>query len=124
MTQVQVGVFENSNHLQANNEQYLKMLDETFQVVEGDREFSSRLITKKSFKAGSVVCNIEGHTESNVPRYSTVQVGLNSHIELNSILVYMNVIFLLLLLLLMLDSILTFFFSILVLLQLKLMYLL
>jgi hypothetical protein len=65
--------------------------DGLVQVVFGDKnKFESKLVTKKGYKKGDVVCEIRGYDIVDEVRYTTVQVGKNKHIELNSILVYMN----------------------------------
>jgi len=61
------------------------------QVVRGDGEFSSKLVVLKGFSAGDLMVKIEGYQVVNAPRYTTVQVGVSTHIELNSDLVFMNV---------------------------------
>ncbi|KNE66063.1 hypothetical protein AMAG_10326 [Allomyces macrogynus ATCC 38327] len=60
-----------------------------FKVVFGKQDFSSKLVTTRAFAKGEVVAKIEGTTFAK-KRYTTVQVGKDSHIELNSDLVYMN----------------------------------
>ncbi|KAJ3187751.1 hypothetical protein HDU85_006144 [Gaertneriomyces sp. JEL0708] len=52
-------------------------------------EFKSKLVAKVPIKAGESVAPIEGHYDA-VKRWSSVQIGIDRHIELNSELVYMN----------------------------------
>lgn len=62
------------------------------QVIRGqDGEFSSKLVVLRGFLAGEMVTKIEGYSVVGAPRYTTVQVGVSTHVELNSDLVFMNV---------------------------------
>ncbi|KAI9143672.1 hypothetical protein BKA69DRAFT_1018252, partial [Paraphysoderma sedebokerense] len=67
---------------------------ELFRVVFGDNlrsfTYSSKLVTTRSFKKGETIAKIAGYTQTNVKKYTSVQIGPDCHIELNSDLVYMN----------------------------------
>ena len=66
-------------------------LNEVVEVIRGDGDgYTSKLVTKVPFKAGQVVFRLEGLTTAPKKRYTTVQVGPDEHVELNSDLVYMN----------------------------------
>lgn len=52
--------------------------------------YSSSAVSLVSLPAGSVFTAITAHTRAPHATYSTVQVGRNAHIELNSDLVYCN----------------------------------
>jgi hypothetical protein len=57
---------------------------------ESAEDYSSKLVTLKPFKRGDMICKLDNYTLVNAPRYTTVQVGVNTHVELHSDLVYMN----------------------------------
>ncbi|KAJ3028022.1 UNVERIFIED_CONTAM: hypothetical protein HDU68_002605 [Siphonaria sp. JEL0065] len=66
-------------------------LANTVQVIPGtEGDFTSRLVSKVELKPGQVLASLEAMTSAPEKRYSTVQVGPNSHVELNSDLLYMN----------------------------------
>ncbi|KAI9105469.1 hypothetical protein DFS34DRAFT_599497 [Phlyctochytrium arcticum] len=61
-------------------------------IVHSDKEggsFTSKLVVLKTKSAGDVIAPMEGITEA-VKRWSSVQISADTHIELNSELVYMN----------------------------------
>ncbi|ODQ52315.1 galactose-proton symport [Saitoella complicata NRRL Y-17804] len=60
-----------------------------FKVNFQDGSFASELLAVKDFKKGDVIASLEGLTPG-PKRYTSVQVSRDSHIELNSDLVYMN----------------------------------
>ncbi|RKP19631.1 hypothetical protein ROZALSC1DRAFT_28796 [Rozella allomycis CSF55] len=69
-----------------------KDLSELVQVLKplnGEKNFTSKLVSKVHFKAGQIIYPLKGLTLAK-KRYTTVQIGENNHIELNSDLVYMN----------------------------------
>ncbi|KAJ3115985.1 hypothetical protein HDU96_010708 [Phlyctochytrium bullatum] len=51
---------------------------------------TAKLVTTKPFPKGSELAKIEGFESVSTKRWSTVQTGEDSHIELNSDLVFMN----------------------------------
>eukprot|EP00842_Homolaphlyctis_polyrhiza_P004831 jgi/Hompol1/5349/HPOL_004357-RA len=59
-------------------------------VVLNKANFSSKLVAKRSFKAGEIVAPISRITPNAKKSWTTVQFGRDFHIELNSELVYMN----------------------------------
>ncbi|KAG0322589.1 hypothetical protein BGZ99_003246 [Dissophora globulifera] len=54
-----------------------------FEVVYAEGSYNSRLVASRSYAKGELLCKIEG-TTLGPKRYTTVQVGENEHIELNS----------------------------------------
>lgn len=62
------------------------------QVVRSDKPFGSGAVSLVSLPAGAIFARIEPDVISVVPeqRYTTVQIDRNTHIELNSDLVYCN----------------------------------
>ncbi|KAI9218713.1 hypothetical protein BC828DRAFT_338658, partial [Blastocladiella britannica] len=58
-------------------------------VVKFADNLTSKLVTTRAYAAGEVIAPIEGVTYA-AKRYTTVQTGLNEHVELNSDLVYCN----------------------------------
>ncbi len=56
----------------------------------GNEEFSSKLTVLKPFKRGESICRATQATFHAQKRWTSVQVDVDSHIELNSELVYMN----------------------------------
>ncbi|KAF9910624.1 hypothetical protein BX616_010820 [Lobosporangium transversale] len=60
-----------------------------FEVFYAEGSFNSQLVASQDFKQGQIICKIEG-TEPGPKRYSSVQVSKDSHIELNSDLVFLN----------------------------------
>jgi hypothetical protein len=58
-------------------------------VEQGKEAFSTRLLVKKSFKMGGIVCKILGATTVKIKNWMTVQVSKTEHVELNSELVYL-----------------------------------
>ncbi|ORZ34912.1 hypothetical protein BCR44DRAFT_1137424 [Catenaria anguillulae PL171] len=61
---------------------------EQFKVHFGEN-LSSKLITTRAYAKDEVIAKIEGTTFA-AKRYTTVQTGIDEHVELNSDLVYMN----------------------------------
>ncbi|KAJ3077918.1 hypothetical protein HDU99_000893 [Rhizoclosmatium hyalinum] len=67
------------------------VLTETVQVIKGESgDFTSKLVSKVDLFPGQVLASLEAMTPTDVKRYSTVQTGPDSHVELNSDLLYMN----------------------------------
>ncbi|KAG0226182.1 hypothetical protein B0O80DRAFT_437336 [Mortierella sp. GBAus27b] len=60
-----------------------------FEVVYAEGDYNSKLIASKAYAKGDIICKVEGVT-SGTKTYTSVQVGKDAHIELNSDLVYMN----------------------------------
>ncbi|KAF9921233.1 hypothetical protein FBU30_008778 [Linnemannia zychae] len=60
-----------------------------FQVVYAEGSFNSQLVASRDYKKDEVIVAIEGTTPG-PKKYTTVQVGRDQHIELNSDLVYLN----------------------------------
>jgi hypothetical protein len=54
-----------------------------FEVVYAEGSFNSQLVATRDFGSGEVICKIEGTTPG-PKKYTTVQVGRDLHIELNS----------------------------------------
>ncbi|KAJ3395505.1 hypothetical protein HDU92_005619 [Lobulomyces angularis] len=54
-----------------------------------DNNFTSKLLAKVEFKSGDIIAKLDGLTFAK-KRWSTVQVSKDTHVELNSDLVYMN----------------------------------
>ncbi|KAI9344340.1 hypothetical protein BDR26DRAFT_911407 [Obelidium mucronatum] len=66
-------------------------LANSVQVIPGEKgDFTSRLVSKVSLKPGQILASMDAMTAAPEKRYSTVQTGPNSHVELNSDLLYMN----------------------------------
>ncbi|KAI8910979.1 hypothetical protein EDD86DRAFT_189428 [Gorgonomyces haynaldii] len=59
-------------------------------IIVSQDDFSSKATVAKGFKKGQVIAKITGHTFDATKRWTSVQVGKDMHIELNSELVYMN----------------------------------
>ncbi|KXS20950.1 hypothetical protein M427DRAFT_51901 [Gonapodya prolifera JEL478] len=59
-----------------------------FEIVFGDN-LSSKLVVKRKFKKGEPIVKLEGLTKA-PKKYTSVQIGADEHIELNSELVFMN----------------------------------
>jgi hypothetical protein len=57
-----------------------------------DKGFASRYVATRAFSRGEVIHKIDTSvfTKVDKPRYTSVQIGKDEHIELNSDLVYMN----------------------------------
>ncbi|KAF9360022.1 hypothetical protein BGX34_007998 [Mortierella sp. NVP85] len=60
-----------------------------FAVEYAEGDYNSKLVASQSYKKGEIICQIEG-TSPGPKRYTSVQVGRDAHIELNSDLVFMN----------------------------------
>ncbi|OAQ36135.1 hypothetical protein K457DRAFT_132112 [Linnemannia elongata AG-77] len=60
-----------------------------FEVVYAEGDYNSKLIACKAYAKGEIICPVEGTTPG-PKRYTSVQTGKDSHIELNSDLVFMN----------------------------------
>jgi hypothetical protein len=58
------------------------------EIVRGDH-YSSKAVSKKSFQKDETICEMVGITDG-VKRWTSVQIDIDRHIELNSELVYMN----------------------------------
>jgi hypothetical protein len=56
----------------------------------GEDGLSNSLRAKVDLKAGQLIAYITTHTPLKKPAWSSVQTGLNSHIELNSPMLYIN----------------------------------
>ena len=54
-----------------------------FEVVYAEGDYNSKLIACKAYAKGEVICPVEGITPG-PKRYTSVQTGKDSHIELNS----------------------------------------
>ncbi|KAI9183276.1 hypothetical protein H9P43_004193 [Blastocladiella emersonii ATCC 22665] len=67
---------------------YVPTHPDRFIVKFGDN-LSSQLVTTRAYKKGEVIAKVEGATYA-AKRYTTVQVGRESHVELNNDSVYMN----------------------------------
>ncbi|KAJ3068373.1 hypothetical protein HDU98_008443 [Podochytrium sp. JEL0797] len=66
-------------------------MSDCVQVITGTSgDFTSRLVSKVSFKPGQIVASMASATPTNLKKYSSVQTGPDSHVELNSDLLYMN----------------------------------
>lgn len=68
---------------EAVNKNYKPTHPGLFEVVYVEGSFNSQLLSSTSFKKGEVICAIEGSTPG-PKKYTSVQVGRDSHIELNS----------------------------------------
>ncbi|KAF9428593.1 hypothetical protein BGZ94_001804 [Podila epigama] len=60
-----------------------------FEVAYAEGSFNSELVASRDFRKGDIICNIEGTTVG-PKKYTSVQVGKDLHMELNSDLVYLN----------------------------------
>ncbi|KAF9421789.1 hypothetical protein BGZ76_003934 [Entomortierella beljakovae] len=60
-----------------------------FEVVYAEGDYNSKLVACRPYAKGEVICKVEGITRG-PKRYTSVQVGKEDHIELNSDLVFMN----------------------------------
>ncbi|KAI1314751.1 hypothetical protein EDD11_001766 [Mortierella claussenii] len=60
-----------------------------FEVVYAEGDYNSKLVACKPYAKGEIITKVEGVT-SGPKRYTSVQVGKDDHIELNSDLVFMN----------------------------------
>ncbi|KAL1962356.1 hypothetical protein VTN77DRAFT_9769 [Rasamsonia byssochlamydoides] len=61
------------------------------QVIHGSKPFSSSAVSLVDLPAGAVLTRLDTHaTPAPQPKYTTLQTGRNTHIELNSDLVYCN----------------------------------
>lgn len=67
-----------------------KNLSQIVKVEGGEGEFSSRLVSLVDRDSGALVAKIEGYAPAGNRAYTSVQVGENQDIELNSDLVYCN----------------------------------
>lgn len=54
-----------------------------FEVVYAEGDYNSKLVACKSYAKGEVLCKVEGITPG-PKKYTSVQIGKNEHIELNS----------------------------------------
>ncbi|KAI8597342.1 hypothetical protein EDD21DRAFT_385709 [Dissophora ornata] len=60
-----------------------------FEVLYAEGDYNSKLVATRPYAKGEVICNVEGTTPG-PKKYTSVQVGKDEHIELNSDLVFMN----------------------------------
>ncbi|KAF9406075.1 hypothetical protein BGZ94_003254, partial [Podila epigama] len=54
-----------------------------FEVMYAEGDYNSKLVASKPFAKGEIICKVEGITPG-PKRYTSVQVGKDKHIELNS----------------------------------------
>lgn len=68
----------------------IESLDSILEYHSHEDGLSNSIRAKVSLPAGSLICHITAHSPVPEPAWSSVQTGPNSHIELNSGLVYAN----------------------------------
>jgi len=67
------------------------MLEQKFRVIKGEGDYTSKTLATVDLKKGDVIGSFkETATKTTKVRYTSVQVGKDEHIELNSDLVYLN----------------------------------
>ncbi|KAI8925557.1 hypothetical protein BC831DRAFT_460448 [Entophlyctis helioformis] len=59
------------------------------QVVFGEQDFSSKLVASKTYRKGDVIAPLTGVSKS-AKAWTSVQIDRDTHVELNSELVFMN----------------------------------
>lgn len=65
------------------------MVTKTLEVIKGEAGYTSKLVTKVPFQRGDIIGDFGKTTATKVKAYTSVQVDVDSHIELNSDFVYL-----------------------------------
>ncbi len=74
----------------AASKSYVPTHPALFRVKFAPGSYNSCLLAERDYAAGETICPMDAATFTEEIRYSTVQVGAQRHIELNSDLLYCN----------------------------------